>query len=233
MTELADARSKLCADGPRGRVAAVPGVAGLAIALAVMALSSPPGDDWVAAITMAVLIGLNLYAVLYVVLTWRIFGKVDSTEFAARMAARTAFRSRTAQRLQPWGDGPSFAISAAVIAFAVVIVVPHIDAIRLDEWLLVPISMTILLSCWGISVTSYALHYAQYDLSEPALEFPGRRTNAYADYVYFAIGVATTFGATDTSVTTPEMRRIVNLNVIVSFVYNSVIVALLVSILIR
>jgi uncharacterized membrane protein len=29
------------------------------------------------------------------------------------------------------------------------------------------------------------------------------------------------------------MRRIVNLNVIVSFVYNSVIVALLVSILIR
>ena len=63
--------------------------------------------------------------------------------------------------------------------------------------------------------------------------FPGRRTNAYADYVYFAIGVATTFGATDVSVTTPEMRRIVNLNVIVSFVYNSVIVALLVSILIR
>ena len=116
LTELAAARSKLCADGRRGRVAAVPGVAGLAIALAVMALSSPPGDDWVAAITMAVLIGLNLYAVLYVVLTWRI---------------------------------------------------------------------------------------------------------------------ATTFGATDVSVTTPEMRRIVNLNVIVSFVYNSVIVALLVSILIR
>jgi uncharacterized membrane protein len=182
---------------------------------------------------MAVLIGLNLYAVLYVVLTWRIFGNVDSTEFAARMAARTAFRSRTARRLQPWGDGPSFAISAAITAFAVVIVVPHIEAIRLDEWLLVPISLTILLSCWGISVTSYALHYAQYDLSEPALEFPGRRTNAYTDYVYFAIGVATTFGATDVSITTPEMRRIVNLNVIVSFVYNSVIVALLVSILIR
>lgn len=35
------------------------------------------------------------------------------------------------------------------------------------------------------------------------------------------------------NIKTPEMRRVVNLNVIVAFVYNSVIVALLASILIR
>ena len=38
-----------------------------------------------------------------------------------------------------------------------------------------------------------------------------------------SIAVATTFGATDVNIKTPEMRRVVNLNVIVAFVYNSVI----------
>ncbi len=51
--------------------------------------------------------------------------------------------------------------------------------------------------------------------------------------MYFAIGVATTLGATDVSVTTPQMRRIVNFNVVVAFLFNSVVVALLASILIR
>jgi uncharacterized membrane protein len=45
--------------------------------------------------------------------------------------------------------------------------------------------------------------------------------------------VATTFGATDVNITRPRMRRVVNLHTILTFVYNSVIVALLVSLLIR
>ncbi|MEJ2860475.1 hypothetical protein [Actinomycetospora flava] len=42
------------------------------------------------------------------------------------------------------------------------------------------------------------------DLDEPGLQFPGRRTGA--DYRYFALAVATTFGATDVSITTPADR---------------------------
>ena len=138
------------------------------------------------------------------------------------------------RRLMPWGDGPSFAISASLMAFTIVLVVPHIDAIRLDDWVLVPASIITLLSCWGMSVVSYAVHYAQYDLAEPALDFPGKRTGAFQDYVYFAIGVATTLGSTDVTITEPGMRRIVTFNVIiVAFLFNSVVVALLASILIR
>ena len=67
----------------------------------------------------------------------------------------------------------------------------------------------------------------------PSLEFPGSRTGAYADYVYFSIAVSTTFGATDVSIKTPAMRRVVNFHIILTFIYNSVIVALLASLLIR
>ena len=45
--------------------------------------------------------------------------------------------------------------------------------------------------------------------------------------------MATTFGATDVNVTTPRMRKVVNLHVILTFVYNSVIIALLAGILLR
>jgi uncharacterized membrane protein len=225
--------TKLCADGWRARIATVPAVGVPVIVLIVMAFTSPSGDEWTPSIAVTAFAGASLFAVVYMVLTWRVFGHVDAAEFAERMRRRTEYRRPAARRFQPWGDGPSFAISAALVAFAVVIVVPHVEAIRADEWLLVPVSMAILLSCWGLSVMSYALHYAQYDLAEPSLDFPGRRTNAFADYAYFSIAVATTFGATDVSIKTPEMRRIVNLNVIVAFVYNSVIVALLASILIR
>jgi uncharacterized membrane protein len=98
---------------------------------------------------------------------------------------------------------------------------------------LVPASISILLSCWTLSLVSYALHYAQNDFAEPGLDFPGTRTNAFADFIYFSLAVATTFGATDVNVTTPRMRKVVNLHVILTFVYNSVIIALLAGILLR
>ena len=45
--------------------------------------------------------------------------------------------------------------------------------------------------------------------------------------------MATTFGATDVDITTPRMRRVVNLHSLLTFVYNSVIVAMLASLLVR
>ena len=62
--------------------------------------------------------------------------------------------------------------------------------------------------------------------------FPAR-TNAFSDFIYFSLAVATTFGATDVNVTTPRMRKVVNLHVVLTFVYNSVIIALLAGILLR
>ena len=62
----------------------------------------------------------------------------------------------------------------------------------------------------------------------------GERANTFADYMYFSIAVATTFGATDVNITTPRMRHVVNLNTLLEhLVYNTVIVALLASFLVR
>ena len=149
----------LCSDGRRAAIAtAVAVVVPLAVGLA----TTPDGAGVATGVVLA-LVGWNLFVVIYVVLTLGTFDSRDPEEFARRMRSRRDLRPRAMRRLTPGGDGPTFAIEAAAVAFAV--------------------------------------------------------------------AVATTFGATDVNITTPRMRRIVNAHTLLTFVYNSVIVALLASFL--
>jgi uncharacterized membrane protein len=222
----------LCADGRRALIA-------IAVSVVVPTLLSQllqiwmPELDGPAQTVVLLLFGWDLFVVVYLTLTARVFRSVPSDEFRRRIAARAGRRSRPVQRFNPRGDGPTFAVEAAVVAFAVVLAVPHFNAISIDDWLLVPITLSTLLSSWALSVGAYSLHYAEHDIAAPGLDFPGERTNAYADYLYFSLAVATTFGATDVDITTPAMRRVVNLHSLLTFIYNSVIVALLASLLLR
>ncbi len=222
----------LCSDSRRALVATavacvVPVVLGL-----LNAWLGVSNGRWSTPIVL-VLIGWNLFALVYVLLSVRAFSGVDQSEFVSRMAARASQRPAAWRRLNPHGDGPTYAIEATVVSFVVVLVLPKVPGIRIHDWVLIPLTLSILLSCWALSIVAYALHYAQNDIAEPSLDFPGSRTGAFADYLYFSIAVATTFGATDVSITTPKMRKVVNLHTIVTFLYNSVIVALLASLLIR
>jgi uncharacterized membrane protein len=223
---------RLCSDGLRSLAAITPAVLLTLIIALVFVFTGPPGENWPPTIAALALFCWTLFTVFYVATTEITFNRLDADEFARRMAARKALRSRHWHSLHTKAR-PTFAVCASVVAFAVVLVLPHVEGVKVVDWLLIPLSATILFSCWAVSILSYALHYAEYDLASPALEFPGRRTNAFADYLYFALAVATTFGATDVSINTREMRRVVNLHTVLTFVYNSVIVALLVAILIR
>jgi uncharacterized membrane protein len=224
--------SRLCWDGYRALLAAVPSLLIPAVAGIVISLVRQSSNQVVLAVILA-LFGWNVFVVVYVVLTHQAFSGTDAARFRTRMATRSAARSAGWRWLNQREGGPTYAIEATVIAFAVVLLLPHLHWISIKPWVLIPLSLSILLSCWGLSVVSYALFYAQRDLTTPALEFPGSRTGAYADYVYFSIAVSTTFGATDVSITEPAMRRVVNFHTILTFIYNSVIVALLASLLIR
>jgi uncharacterized membrane protein len=223
----------LCRDARRASVAT--GVAvllPLAVGL-VLGSTSLTSEHAAAVRTILALIGFNLFAVVYVVLTLRTFGGVGPDEFRARMRARDVPGRSGVRRRSALGGGPAFALEATVVALAAALVLPHVDGIAVDDLVLAPLTLSILFSSWALSIAAYAVHYAQRDLDEAGLEFPGRRTDTFADYRYFALAVATTFGATDVAIVTPAMRRVVNIHTLLTFVYNSVIVALLASFLIR
>jgi hypothetical protein len=163
---------RLCSDGTRS-VVAIAAAAGLTLVLAVaLMLTGPPGGEWPAAMLVLGLVCWTLFTILYVAMTERIFNHTDADEFAARMAARTALRSRHWKRLHTKA-GPTFAVCASIVAFAVVLVLPHVEGVEIDDTLLVPLSVGILFSCWGVSIISYALH-------TPSTTSPSRRSTSPA-----------------------------------------------------
>ncbi len=169
VTASAQLTPRTCSDGRRAMIAVVFSVVvPFSVGFVLSVLSTSVAGDSDTTILLA-LLGWTTFAVVYVLLTLHTFSRVGSAEFRRRMAARAGTRQSGWQRAIPGGDGPSFAVEAAIVAFVVVLLLPHVHAIRIDEWLLVPVTLMILITSWTLAVVSYSLHYAQRDLESPGL----------------------------------------------------------------
>lgn len=91
---------------------------------------------------------------------------------------------------------------------------------------------TILLS-WTFIHVMFAQHYAyQYydeDAAREGLKFPGKAEPEYWDFVYFSLVVGMTSQVSDVAVTSPTIRRTVMLHGVLSFIFNTTIIALSVN----
>jgi uncharacterized membrane protein len=89
------------------------------------------------------------------------------------------------------------------------------------------------ISAWGVLHTSYALHYAyQYYRSEESaggLAFPSEQDPDQLDFAYFAFTIATSFAVSDVNVTDRTIRRAVLGHQILSFFFNTSILALVIN----
>jgi uncharacterized membrane protein len=89
------------------------------------------------------------------------------------------------------------------------------------------------ISAWAILHTSYALHYAYlYYRSEESpggLDFPGEQSPKQSDFAYFAFTVGTSFAVSDVDVTDPAIRQAVLGHQILSFFYNTSILATVIT----
>jgi uncharacterized membrane protein len=88
-------------------------------------------------------------------------------------------------------------------------------------------------SAWGVLHISYALHYAYlyYRSEESAggLAFPGEQSPKQLDFAYFAFTIGTSFAVSDVAVTDPAIRQAVLGHQILSFFYNTSILALVIN----
>ena len=94
--------------------------------------------------------------------------------------------------------------------------------------------LTITLS-WATVHTSFALHYAHdyYDNTPGGLQFPSGDKTDHADYwdfVYFSFVIGMTAQVSDVGITDKIIRRTATVHGIISFVYNTALVALMVNI---
>ena len=95
--------------------------------------------------------------------------------------------------------------------------------------------VTIVLS-WVMVHTAFALHYAHdfYRGKKPGgLQFPSGDTHAEADYwdfVYFSFVIGMTAQVSDVGITDKIIRRTATVHGIISFVFNTALIALMVNI---
>jgi len=91
------------------------------------------------------------------------------------------------------------------------------------------------ISAWGVLHTSFALHYAYlyYRSEESAggLAFPGEQSPKQLDFAYFAFTIGTSFAVSDVDVTDSGIRQAVLGHQILSFFYNTTILAIVVTII--
>ena len=89
---------------------------------------------------------------------------------------------------------------------------------------------------WAFMHLIFALHYAHDFYGEvargrdPGLAFPGKERPDYLDFFYFAAIIGTSAQTADVSLTTSALRRMGSLHCILSFFFNTTILALTINI---
>ncbi len=83
---------------------------------------------------------------------------------------------------------------------------------------------------WALTHTAFTLRYAHLYYREDedgvgGVEFPGGAVPAYFDFAYLAFTIGMCFQVSDTSVSSPQIRRTVLLHATLAFVYNTAILA--------
>lgn len=165
--------------------------------------------------------------VTYAVLTWGYFRKLDRNQLQTSVR-RSQPRSRLVTFLLAGGRASDWGGLIVMVSLGAVLAVAVSPSLRRDVELLV---MCVLLVITGslMMLYGYAVHYLRLDIESGGLRFPGETPPVFSDYLYFAQQIQTTYGGSDVEITSTQMRRTVNTHNLLSFVFATVVVALLVS----
>jgi uncharacterized membrane protein len=108
----------------------------------------------------------------------------------------------------------------------------------IDRTLSIGLSVLTILLSWLLIHTVFAVYYAHEFHSEAkgasrggggGLKFPDDSTPDYLDFLYFSFVVGTTAQTSDVEVCSRAMRRVVMLHGILSFFFNTAVIALAVN----
>lgn len=102
------------------------------------------------------------------------------------------------------------------------------------------LTLSTVIASWALLHTVYSLRYAHAyygDSDQPGVQqhagglvFPGDRPPSYFDFAYFSFVVGMTCQVSDVQITSRRMRRLTLVHSILSFGFNTIILALLINI---
>ena len=200
-------------------IAAVPAVVIIAI---LDRDSDAPTEQWLLPLVMIV---WATYSIVHSVLTvcglWGIEG--------GRL-----HRSVEVRRRRRWGFGLtssalSIAVQTPIVVLVIVAAIVVTPAFRGDRYL-VALVLAFVVITWINTALLFTENYISR--GRGGLAFPGRGRIGFADYLYFSLAVQMTFGTSDVAITDRSTRRNVTVHAATAFAFNTVIIAMIVSLLV-
>jgi uncharacterized membrane protein len=198
-----------------GRRVVVSLVVGCAIAAALVWLTRP---------VVALLLGWDGAAALYVLWVWAAVWPLDSRQ-TSDLAAREAITGVTME-LVVLGAG-----TASLAAVGLALLRAGQDTGPLKMYLISVGVLSVVLS-WAVVHTVFTLRYARayYSPSPGGISFNSPDPPTYADFAYLAFTIGMTFQVSDTNLTAKAVRRAALRHALVSYLFGAVIVALVINI---
>jgi len=171
------------------------------------------------------------WSIGYLVHTLHLFGRMDPpTLRAALLASNPRGRfGRMGAILS--GTGPTAAVQWSFIAVAAVLTFTVWPGLLREPGTVV-FSVLVVAASWVVTLVAYGLHYARFDSENKGLQYPDQKHGRlFIDYLYLAVQVQTTFSTSDVSLVSPQARSLVTGHTLVSFAFNTVIIAMLITVL--
>ena len=227
-----DRRPALASDITRSWVAL--GVALVAMVVAPVAIVTlmPGAVEPVELVRIAYFTAWTSFCTVYILESAIAFGRMPAAELH-RVLAATNPRSGWGRFW--WelngGGGIWWALLGAGVTFATLLELTLSGGTLTPAF--APLPVVVAIASLALIVVAFAVHYARENAARGGLAFPGEEPPRFVDYLYLAAQVSTTFGGSDVAVTRSAMRRILTVHGAISFVFNTVIVALLVSVLVN
>ncbi len=169
------------------------------------------------------LAGWDAAALLLVVLAWSVIARATAKETRMRAASEDPGRHVVLGIML---------VSSAISVVASIVVVQYARQLEgLARTLHMVLCLGTVLCSWLLTHTAYTLHYAHLYYrrghgGEGGLDFPGRLPPDDYDFAYYAFTVGMCFQVADVVCVSRRIRRTTLGHAVLSFFYNSVILAL-------
>lgn len=174
--------------------------------------------------TLALLWGWDLTAVVYIVWIGIALFKLDASKTAVLASSQDPDRV-TVDILMLLG-------SVASLAAVVMGLTQVSDAHGLEKTLQIVTCVTSVVLSWALVHCTFTLRYAMLYYRDPkgGIDFHSDEDPCYFDFAYIAFTVGMTFQVSDTDIHSGRIRRAVLRHALLSYVFGTVIVATMVSV---
>ncbi len=182
-----------------------------------------------------------LGALTRAIIAWDIGVLLFLLSSAARFALADPARMPSYAAVQEEGEWTIFTFTVAGIAFSFAAILGEFSTIGPTGKGFHPLHLALvvatLLASWLMTHLTFTYRYAHeyYALSpgrtevDGGLQFPGENEPDYWDFLYFSLVLGMTFQVSDVEVTSRKLRRLATVHGFLSFLFNTVILALSVN----